>query len=71
MKHAIISLNASSTRFRHLTYFIQPMEQLQQLQQVGFTNVRSFGLTNGQEITEKKDLETATDFWVYYLCEQE
>ena len=71
MKHAIISVSASSTRFRHLTYFIKPMEQLQQLQEVGFKNVRTFGLTNGQEITARNDLEESTDSWVYYLCSQE
>jgi len=53
--------------FRLLTYYIRPQEQILQLQDLGFHDIRLFGL-DGREITQPTELNCLTDSWIYYLC---
>ncbi len=61
-------LNDGALRFRLLTYYIAPAEQLRQLEEHGFETVKAFDLGGG--VIPAGWLEKATDPWVYYLCEK-
>jgi ubiquinone/menaquinone biosynthesis C-methylase UbiE len=49
------------------TYYIRPLKQVEQLKEVGFEDVRIFGL-DGREIAAGSDLRALKDAWLYYLC---
>lgn len=61
-------LNDGARSFRLLTYYIDPSEQLKQLKELGFEDVRAFGL-DGTMISASR-LQKANDSWIYYLCEK-
>jgi ubiquinone/menaquinone biosynthesis C-methylase UbiE len=63
-------LNDGGEEFRLKTYYINPLEQLRQLQQVGFQDIKIFSHLTGQEIQKHKELNLNTkDPWLYYLCQ--
>jgi len=51
------------------TYYVKPLEQLRQLKEVGFTNVRLFSFEDGKEIKDVSLLNNLDELFVYYLCE--
>ncbi len=61
--HAV--LNDGDRHFTLRTYYIQPSVQVEQLEKLGFKNIRLFGL-DGTEVTDYSQLNE--DSWVYYLC---
>jgi ubiquinone/menaquinone biosynthesis C-methylase UbiE len=64
-KSAII--NDGALNFGLNTFYIQPEEQIKQLLEIGFNNIRIFDLKSGAEILDKQLLENK-DFYLYYLC---
>ena len=63
--HAIINDGAHENGLS--LYYIQPREQLTQLQH-WFSDVRVFSLESGEEITGSGEIDRSTDPWLYYLC---
>jgi ubiquinone/menaquinone biosynthesis C-methylase UbiE len=49
------------------TYYIKPLKQVEQLEELGFEDVRIFRL-DGSEVAAGSDLGTLRDGWLYYLC---
>ncbi len=64
--HAVI--NDGTYRWGLRTYYVRPACQLTQLQEAGFGEVRVFGLAEGNEIDDEKDLAANEEPWLYYLC---
>ena len=62
-----IIINDGAENFRLRTYYIRPKEQIKQLTDLGFTNVKIYGLYDGREM-DPSELESAIDPWLYYLC---
>ncbi len=54
---------------RTRTYYVSPVEQLRQLKAAGFSNVRIFGLRQGEEIGDVAQAERLPDPWLHYLCD--
>ena len=54
---------------RLTTYYIKPEEQLKQLTDCGFSNIRIYSLESGKEIMNKSKIDRIRDGWLYYLCE--
>jgi ubiquinone/menaquinone biosynthesis C-methylase UbiE len=56
--------------WKHMGYFYysKPEEQIRQLEEVGF-KVANIYTQSGEEITDRAQLETITDYWIHYLCE--
>lgn len=61
-------LNDGAHDFRLRTYYIKPREQIKQLTDLEFTNIKIYGLFDGREIKDSFKLESAMDAWLYYLC---
>jgi ubiquinone/menaquinone biosynthesis C-methylase UbiE len=56
--------NDGAHNFQLKTYYITPVEQVKQLRELGYTDIKMFGLTDGKEI---KDPSKIMDHWVYFL----
>jgi ubiquinone/menaquinone biosynthesis C-methylase UbiE len=65
-KYAVVDDGAYQSRFR--TYYILPSEQLKQLGELGFEDVRVFSLQSGREVVDTSRLDDSGDAWLYYLC---
>jgi ubiquinone/menaquinone biosynthesis C-methylase UbiE len=63
-KHCMV--NDGALNFRLKTYYITHNEQLEQLNELGFKNVKMFNLARGLEIKKPSD---ETDHWIYYLSQ--
>jgi SAM-dependent methyltransferase len=61
-RHTMV--NDGAHDFQLKTYYISPVEQLKQLSELGFSDTKIHGLTDGREI---KNPSTIMDHWVYYL----
>ena len=64
-------INDGANQFRLSTYYVQPKEQIKQLENIGFRNVRVFSLETGNEITKKSDVYKTQDGLYHglsYLC---
>ena len=49
------------------TYYIKPLEQIKQLtENEFFTHIRSYALSNGEELKNKEQLTRINDPWIYY-----
>ena len=68
-KYAIIK--DAGHRFRSRTYYIKPQEQIKQLEETGYKNIRVYSLSDGQEIVDQDKLSDTSDGWLYYLCSTE
>jgi ubiquinone/menaquinone biosynthesis C-methylase UbiE len=66
MDYAIIK--DGGHRFRIITYYIKPEKQIEQLNELGFTNIKIFSLEDGKEVDINSDLSFAKDFWLHYSC---
>jgi ubiquinone/menaquinone biosynthesis C-methylase UbiE len=49
-------------------YYIKPVEQIKQLKDLGFKNIKIYSLDNGNEIKDLSKLDSLTDMYLYYLC---
>lgn len=66
-RYAMIRDGAHNHRL--VQYYIKPEEQVEQLKDAGFRNVRVYSL-DGKEVEDKSRLGTINDMlWLYYLCE--
>jgi ubiquinone/menaquinone biosynthesis C-methylase UbiE len=63
-KHAILRDGALEFRLRH--YYVRPSEQLLQLHNAGFTNVRVLGLDG--RLIAPSGIDQAHDSWLHYLA---
>lgn len=54
---------------RHKTYYIKPEEQIKQLINLGFENVRVYSHSEGKGLKDKSELDSVTDNRVLYLCD--
>jgi ubiquinone/menaquinone biosynthesis C-methylase UbiE len=61
-------INDGARKFRLKTYYIKPVEQINQLAALGFKDIRVYSLSEGNEIKNKFSLNTLKDSWLYYLC---
>jgi len=69
-KYAII--NDGAHQFRLLTYYITPREQIRQLSNLGFKNIRVFSSKTGREIVKKSEIYATTEGihnGLSYLCD--
>jgi ubiquinone/menaquinone biosynthesis C-methylase UbiE len=61
-------LNDGVHKFKLNTYYITPIEQIKQLKELGFMNIRLYSSETGNEIKEL-NLNLIKDNWIYYFCE--
>lgn len=54
-------------KFKLKNYYITPTFQIQQLEKLGFENIKLFSLSNGQLI-DNSNLKEIEDSWIYYVC---
>jgi ubiquinone/menaquinone biosynthesis C-methylase UbiE len=66
-KENYVVINAYEYRVK--TYYIKPEEQLKQLTDLGFKDIRLFALEDGREIKDTSELISVKDNSIYYLCE--
>ena len=59
-------VNDGAMDYRLETYYITPIAQLKQLNELGFSNTKMYSLTNGAEF---KSPENTIDHWIYYLAQ--
>jgi ubiquinone/menaquinone biosynthesis C-methylase UbiE len=57
-------VNDGAHNFQLKTYYITPLEQLKQLSELGFSEIKMYSLTDGSEI---KNPSKTMDHWVYFL----
>jgi ubiquinone/menaquinone biosynthesis C-methylase UbiE len=50
------------------TYYIRPLEQIKQLTELSFWDIKVFSANTGSELHGNFALEGAEDSWLYYLC---
>lgn len=50
------------------TLYISPKEQIKELAQSGFTDIKIYGLCDGREIADHSKLQNRINPWLYYLC---
>lgn len=65
-------INDGAHQFRLLTYYINPKEQIKQLNNLQFKNIRVFSPETGKEIVKKSEIYTTTDglhHGLSYLCD--
>lgn len=62
-------LNDGAHHFKLKTYYIKPTAQVEQLERVGFKNIRLFSLKTGGEVEKARLNGASKDSWIYYLCE--
>jgi ubiquinone/menaquinone biosynthesis C-methylase UbiE len=65
-KYAIF--NNGGHDFRLRSYYIRPKDQVEQLIDSGFNDVKIYGLSDGKEIKDLFKEQNTTDAWLYYLC---
>lgn len=54
---------------RYKTIYMKPEEQIKQLIDLGFENVRVYSHSEGKELKDKSELDSVTDNRVLYLCD--
>lgn len=62
-------LNDGAHHFSITTYYIKPAAQIDQLERLGFRNIRLFSLKTGEEFKRSGLNMITQDSWIYYLCE--
>lgn len=62
-------INDGAIGFKLNTYYINPIDQVKQLRDHGFVDIKIFSLKDGIEISRKIGNEIFYDPWLYYLCE--
>ncbi|MEQ1744453.1 MAG: class I SAM-dependent methyltransferase [Saprospiraceae bacterium] len=62
-------INDGAHHFKLNTYYIKPTAQVEQLERMGFKNIRLFSLKTGGEVEKARLNGAGKDSWIYYLCE--
>lgn len=62
-------LNDGAHHFKLKTYYIRPATQVEQLERIGFKNIRLLSLKTGGEVEKARLNGAGKDSWIYYLCE--
>jgi hypothetical protein len=57
-------VNDGAHNFQLRTYYITPLEQVKQLSELGFSDIKMYSLADGSEI---KNPSKTMDHWVYFL----
>lgn len=55
--------------FRLNVYYVKPDEQIKQLKEIGFRNIRIFSWDDGQEIKDFSKLKEIRELFICFLCE--
>lgn len=63
---AMIASGLFQSNFKR--YYVNPGEQILQLNSVGFNNIKVYRLADGKEVADQFKLNTLKDSWLYYLC---
>ena len=61
-------INDGAHHFALTTYYVKPAVQVEELEMLGFADIRLFSVKSGQEITGKPLDELNEDSWIYYWC---
>jgi ubiquinone/menaquinone biosynthesis C-methylase UbiE len=64
--YAIIADEALGFRLR--TYHVRTRDQINQLEEMGFKNIRIFSTHDGREIENYSQSDAIANRWLYYLC---
>lgn len=65
--HAII--RDGGENFRLKTCYVEPLEQIKKLKEIGFKNIRIFSEKTGNELGDISNIDgTKDDRWIYYTC---
>jgi hypothetical protein len=67
MRNDYAIINDGAHHFSLKTYYIKPLKQIEQLEELQFKNIRIFSL-DGKEAAGGLELSSLKDCWVYYLC---
>jgi ubiquinone/menaquinone biosynthesis C-methylase UbiE len=67
MPYALISDGAHN--FKFLLYYVHPLEQIRQLEYVGFKDVQIYLNTTGEKFMNKHFYALNKEGWLNYLCE--
>ncbi len=62
-----VIFNDGDLNFRFNTYYINPLEQIKQLDGF-FKEIRVYSYKSGREIRDENELKSIDDPWLYYLC---
>ncbi|RJO61114.1 class I SAM-dependent methyltransferase [candidate division WS5 bacterium] len=54
---------------RHKTIYMKPEEQIKQLTDIGFKNIRVYSHSEGKKLNNKLELDSVTDNRILYLCD--
>ena len=69
LKHSPYAIfNDGAHNYALQTYYIKPIEQIKQLNEIGFLKDEKIYALNGREIKKDIDLKSNEDIWLYYLC---
>lgn len=63
-----VVVNDGAVDFQLNTYYLTPQAQVNDLNEIGFSDVRAFNLVNGKVISDGAGLKENTEDWIYYLC---
>ena len=55
-------------QFNFKRYYINPKEQILQLNCMGFNNIKVYRLADGKQVEDQFPLNTIRDSWLYYVC---
>ncbi|MDQ7032928.1 MAG: class I SAM-dependent methyltransferase [Desulfonauticus sp.] len=55
--------------FKLKVYYVRPDEQIKQLKETGFSNIRAFSWDSGKEIQDISKINDIKDLFIYFLCE--
>lgn len=64
-------VNDGTHRFGLKMYYIQPEHQIKQLEALGFSNIRLFSVSTGQELDPAQLDREVDNAWIYYLCDMD
>jgi ubiquinone/menaquinone biosynthesis C-methylase UbiE len=61
-------INDGAHKFGLKTFYIDPLYQKKQLEEMGFSNIRLFSLKEGSEIEVGDREKIKKNAWIYYVC---
>jgi ubiquinone/menaquinone biosynthesis C-methylase UbiE len=67
-KNDFLTFKDGAENFRLMLCYVNPSKQIEQLELHGFSDIKIFGLSDGQEIKDKTKLDSRTDYYLHYLC---
>ncbi|MGZ3863967.1 MAG: class I SAM-dependent methyltransferase [Bacteroidia bacterium] len=63
-----VIINDGAHNYGLQTFYIRQSYQTKQLENCGFSSVKVFRVTDGNEIAENNESSTEKEKWLYYLC---